>query len=156
MRSTSFGFQWDNIGFPRVFQTFSYIFIQRTAQFRPEKCPWTKVGFNFKLVSSYFKIVSLHFIFVSLIFVVVSILFVLTCRRIVNRKINFVLCHSYSHLCYPISSTFHSHVKELFEPSLATKQTNKNKTKTKTGFCSFQKIFFFFFFLWNRSYFTVK
>ena len=29
------------IGFPEFFKLFSFIFIQRTIQFRPEKCPWT-------------------------------------------------------------------------------------------------------------------
>ena len=42
-----------------------------------------------------------------LIFVVITILFVLTCYRMVNRKRNFVLCQSYSHICYQISSTLH-------------------------------------------------
>ena len=83
---------------------FSFIFIQRTIQLRPGKCPWTKVDFNFKLLSSNFNIVSLYFVIMSLIFVIVAILFVLPYRRVVNHKSNFVLCHSFSHIWHPISS----------------------------------------------------
>ena len=43
----------------------------------------------------------------SLIFVIVTILFVLPYRRVVNHKSNFVLCHSFSHICHPISSALH-------------------------------------------------
>ena len=66
-----------------------------------------KVDFNFKLVSSNFNIVSLYFVIISLIFVTVIILFVLPCRWVVNHKSNFVLCHSFSHVCHPISSALH-------------------------------------------------
>ena len=43
----------------------------------------------------------------SLIFVIVAILFVLPYRRVVNHKSNFVLCHSFSHICHSISSALH-------------------------------------------------
>ena len=40
-------------------------------------------------------------------FFIVTILFILTCWRVVNPKSNFVFCHSYSHICYLISSMLH-------------------------------------------------
>ena len=58
-------------------------------------------------MSSNFNIVSLYFVIISLIFVIVTILFVLPCRWVVNHKSNFVLCHSFSHICNPISSALH-------------------------------------------------
>ena len=85
----------------RFSQTFSNFFhsfpFKEQFNFIP-KMSLSKSWFQFQLVSSNFNIVSFYFVIISLIFVIVTILFVLPCRWVVNHKINFVLCHSFSHI----------------------------------------------------------
>ena len=84
--------------FSNFFHSFSF---KEQFNFVPENVLEQKSISIFKLLSSNFNIVSLYFVIMSLIFVIVAILFVLPYRRVVNHKSNFVLCHSFSHICHP-------------------------------------------------------